>query len=639
MRFPFRRKDKKKSEAASPPEALRRPVSISRQPWFPPSVRSSQLVAVLPANVLQRIFFFVCPHSLDETYDACEASGKGEGCMLCDLRDLAHCSMVNRTWHENAIKLLYHSVRIDQVHYCKLEAWLAERRKQTRFDRNAIPEDPAQARLRLFRRTVREDPTRIGKRVQFLKTPYQVREYCQVELAQTIAVLPSLKYVDLPEGMFSDESSSSTLRFEVQARCPNIRKMTYNAGSEKSLAALATGQVWPQLEVIELNGINVDTMTMRAVLNCLSNLRALKMTDTESISDEVLAAATGPIMPSLEEFILEGTPRVTAAGLIEYLAWPETQRQLKVLTLTNTGVHPQRLSEVLTMAPYLKSLGMKAKVIEGFPQHAGIPLLASNNLETLRWEISTESDKEVYASMKASWYTYLASSVLAGSMPRLRKLFVHDDTFPEQLQGLPAPNAGFAGGHMRNTSQASTRSARMPIPGNPSTPTSSTFGNPFAAPYGTSPGSPGSPPSQVVSPRQLGVPRAPTAHRFSSNNPFAAHVKPPAPPPVTTLEIYTKTDEYGKWNFSKVDALTTVGPALRRPVSTYGLAADVAGEGWNRGEVRRSIMVGDGSGLFLPLPPPPAQDDFGRRGSGVSDNWRPSSSGGDSLRRPPPLWP
>lgn len=466
-----------------------------------------------------------------------------------------------------------------------------------------------------------------------------MREYCQVELAQTIAVLPSLKYVDLPEGMFSDESSSSTLRFEVQARCPNIRKMTYNAGSEKSLAALATGQVWPQLEVIELNGINVDTMTMRAVLNCLSNLRALKMTDTESISDEVLAAATGPIMPSLEEFILEGTPRVTAAGLIEYLAWPETQRQLKVLTLTNTGVHPQRLSEVLTMAPYLKSLGMKAKVIEGFPQHAGIPLLASNNLETLRWEISTESDKEVYASMKASWYTYLASSVLAGSMPRLRKLFVHDDTFPEQLQGLPPPNAGFAGGHMRNTSQASTRSARMPIPGNPSTPTSSTFGNPFAAPYGTSPGSPGSPPSQVVSPRQLGVPRAPAAHRFSSNNPFAAHVKPPAPPPVTTLEIYTKTDEYGKWNFSKVDALTTVGPALRRPVSTYGLAADVAGEGWNRGEVRRSIMVGDGSGLFLPLPPPPTQDDFGRRGSGVSDNWRPSSSGGDSLRRPPPLWP
>jgi hypothetical protein len=521
----------------------------------------------------------------------------------------------------------YHSVRIDQVHYCKLEAWLAERRKQTRFDRNAIPEDPAQARLRLFRRTVREDPTRIGKRVEFLKTPYQVREYCQVELAQTIAVLPSLKYVDLPEGMFSDESSSSTLRFEVQARCPNIRKMTYNAGSERSLAALATGHVWPRLEVLELNGISVDTLTMRAVLSSLQNLRALKMTDTESISDEVLTAASGPIMPSLEEFVMEGTPRVTAAGLIEYLAWPETQRGLKVLTLIDTGVHPQRLQEILTMAPYLKTLAMQAKVIEGFPQNANIGLLASQSLEVLRYEISTESDKEVYASMKASWYTYLASSVLSGSMPKLRRLYVHDESFPEQLQGLPPPNIGFGGAHMRTPSHNSTHSSHLAYPGMPASPTYNAFG--------ASPASPTSP----KSPRQL-MPRAPASHRFSSNNPFAAHMRPAAPPPVHTLEVYTKTDEFGKWNFSKVDALTAVGPQLRRPVSSYGLAADVAGEGWNRGEVRRSIMVVDGSGLFLPLPPPPGMlDEFGRRGSAASDSWRPSSSGGDSLRRPPPpLW-
>ncbi|RFU81737.1 hypothetical protein TARUN_475 [Trichoderma arundinaceum] len=627
MRFLFKRKDKKKQEVSSPPE-LRRPVNITRQPFFPPSVRSSQLVSVLPTKVLERIFAFVCPHAGDESYDACEDSGNDDGCMLCDLRDLAHCSQVNRAWHQTAVKVLYHSVRIDQVHYCKLEAWLAERRKQTRFDRNARPEDPAQARLRLFRRTVREDPTRIGKRVEFLKTPYQVREYCQVELAQTIAVLPSLKYVDLPEGMFSDESSSSTLRFEVQARCPNIRKMTYNAGSEKSFPALATGQVWPRLEVLELNGISVDTMTMRAVLSSLQSLRALKMTATESISDEVLAAATGPIMPSLEEFVMEGTPRVTAAGLIEYLVWPETQRGLKVLTLIDTGVHPQRLQEILTMAPCLKTLAMQAKVIEGFPQHAGIGLLASQSLEVLRYEISTESDKEVYASMKASWYTYLASSVLSGSMPRLRKLFVHDESFPEQLQGLPPPNASFAGGHMRTPSHNSTRSSHLGYPGMPASPTTNTFG--------TSPGSPTSPKSP--SPRQL-MPRAPEAHRFSSNNPFAAHLRAAAPPPVHTLEVYTKTDEFGKWNFSKVDALTAVGPALRRPVSSYGLAADVAGEGWNRGEVRRSIMVGDGSGLFLPLPPPPGMaDDYGRRGSAASESWRPSSSGGDSLRRPPPLW-
>lgn len=105
MRFPFRRKDKKKLDASSPPE-LRRPISISRQPFFPPSVRSSQLVAVLPPKVLERIFAFVCPHSRDESYDACEESGNDDGCMLCDLRDLAHCSQVNRIWHDTAIKSL-----------------------------------------------------------------------------------------------------------------------------------------------------------------------------------------------------------------------------------------------------------------------------------------------------------------------------------------------------------------------------------------------------------------------------------------------------------------------------------------------------------------------------------------------------
>lgn len=107
MRFPFsRKKDKKKLELSSPPEELRRPVNSNRQPYFPPSVRSSQLISVLPAKVLERIFSFVCPHASDETYDACEESGNSEGCMLCDLRDLAHCSQVNRTWHDNAIKLL-----------------------------------------------------------------------------------------------------------------------------------------------------------------------------------------------------------------------------------------------------------------------------------------------------------------------------------------------------------------------------------------------------------------------------------------------------------------------------------------------------------------------------------------------------
>ncbi|KAJ2969217.1 hypothetical protein NQ176_g8785 [Zarea fungicola] len=115
--------------------------------------------------------------------------------------------------------------------------------------------------------------------------------------------------------------------------------MSYVAGSEKSFAQLATGQVWPRLQVLELKKLNVDPTTMRNVLGCLVNLRALKVSQTDSLSDEVLLSNEGlPALPALEELVLKDTPRVTAVGLIEYLAWLETQQALKVLTLKDTGV-------------------------------------------------------------------------------------------------------------------------------------------------------------------------------------------------------------------------------------------------------------------------------------------------------------
>ena len=58
-------------------------------------------------------------------------------------------------------------------------------------------------------------------------------------LARTIAVLPNLKYVDLPEGLFMDDPAHHTLKLEVQAMCPGLRKMTYLAGSERSLETLS----------------------------------------------------------------------------------------------------------------------------------------------------------------------------------------------------------------------------------------------------------------------------------------------------------------------------------------------------------------------------------------------------------------
>ena len=59
----------------------------------------------LPEKVLRRIFEEVCPHAADETLQGSEDSGN-EGCMSCDMRDLAHCALTRRQWYGIAAVLL-----------------------------------------------------------------------------------------------------------------------------------------------------------------------------------------------------------------------------------------------------------------------------------------------------------------------------------------------------------------------------------------------------------------------------------------------------------------------------------------------------------------------------------------------------
>ncbi|KAH7140443.1 hypothetical protein B0J13DRAFT_504662 [Dactylonectria estremocensis] len=590
MRNPFGRWNKKDKLANGGSQDLDnvvpdefRPPGAGRPPLFPPTRGSEYLLAHLPPKVLERIFTFVCPHARDECYETCEgsASASDSECMLCNLRDLAHCVQVSRAWRANAVK---------------------KRKKTSRFDRNGVPEDPAQARLRLLRRTVRDDPTHLGKLVQYLKIPYMLRESSQVELAHTIAVLPNLRYIDLPEGMFCDDPSFATLRLEVQARCPNLRKMTYVGGSERSFAMLASRQVWPCIEVLELNNLNIGPMTIRAVLGSLTNLQGLKVSETPGLSDEVLSSADGmSTLPPLKELVLKDTPRVTLRGIIEYLAWQETQQALRVLTLKDTSVHPASLQEILDMASSLKTLAIQTKVVERFPGSSNIRPLASRSLETLRFEISGSSSGP-FSSVTMGYYTYLASSILSVGFPRLRRLYVHDDTFPDQLQGLPPPNAAFAGGHVRSSSDSSSKST----PGFNLSPASANL-PPFA---------PSRPVSKV----------SPNTKRFSSNNPFA---RVPSSPPLThTLEVFTKSDEFGKWNFARVDPLKSAAAPPRRDVSSYGLAADVTGSGWEQEDARRSVMIGNGAGGFLAVPGLGSDDDS--LGGGLSEQWRLQSSGGEA---------
>lgn len=74
------------------------------QPMATP--RSARLLETLPPTVLHRIFAFVCPHSQDESYETCEESSIEDACMLCDMRDLAHCVAVCKHWRKEALRLL-----------------------------------------------------------------------------------------------------------------------------------------------------------------------------------------------------------------------------------------------------------------------------------------------------------------------------------------------------------------------------------------------------------------------------------------------------------------------------------------------------------------------------------------------------
>lgn len=70
-----------------------------------PSYSGPDCTARLDDKILRRIFEYVCPHSTDEGFDSSEDSGN-DGCMTCDMRDLAHCALAKRQWYSVAAGLL-----------------------------------------------------------------------------------------------------------------------------------------------------------------------------------------------------------------------------------------------------------------------------------------------------------------------------------------------------------------------------------------------------------------------------------------------------------------------------------------------------------------------------------------------------
>src|SRR5690606_2099278 len=130
-----------------------------------------------------------------------------------------------------------------------------------------------------------------------------------------------------------------------------------------------------------------------------------------------------PPFPPVEEFILTDVPNVTCEGLKSWLMLPEASQALRVLTLNGTGTPVWALQELLAYAPNLKHLSVTDRVSATLQAAAGshnIPPLSSTSLESLHFEITAGPSTPKYSNVSASYYNYLAGSLLSSGLPNLR---------------------------------------------------------------------------------------------------------------------------------------------------------------------------------------------------------------------------
>lgn len=327
----------------------------------------------------------------------------------------------------------YNSVRIDAVHYCELEEIYADQRR--RKSRNGDAEDAPTVRLQMLSNSVRGNQ-HLGQRVRFVKLPYMTRESCKADLARLVSGCPNLDYIDLPDGFYNGDQSCQLLRQELQARCPHIQKMKYNEGGEQSLESLLHGY-WQELRVVELTKLRIEQGTLRQVFSMLPQLTELTVTGGAWMNDSFFHDAPGiPPFPALETLKLEDVHSVTAKGLVQWLANQTCASRLKTLIIKDcNGIAVADLHAVLRAAWNLRTLDFNATVTASLPLDP-LPPLESKVLRKLHYEIIANSTNQVY-SPGASYYQYLAKSLMSNCLPGLRQLYVQDPDFPEILTLAP----------------------------------------------------------------------------------------------------------------------------------------------------------------------------------------------------------
>jgi hypothetical protein len=594
------------------------PVDYANTPPVPstPARFGRDLTTKLPDKVLNRILKFVCPHTSDRSYQPSEESQIGDGCMLCDLRDIATSAQVCRRWYGLAQKLLYTSIRIDAVHYCALEDQLAEKRKKGgkhwRQKSAAVePVDVPNIRLQLLAKTVRLQPQLSGL-VEIFKLPYMTRETAKGDLARAVSAMPNLQYVDLPDGFFTGDPSCLPLRQELQARCPDIRKMSYRSGSEDALELLAHRH-WQSLEILELSSLAIEPATLRIVLASLPTLHELTLSDMTWIDDTTFQhSGQLPDFPPLQSLKLIDILSITAAGLKSYLEAPANRSQLISLTLDRTGVSIQQLPQVLWAASSLLHLSIIETVSKSLALSThDIPPLTSISLKTLHFEITSSEDVHGLQRPAESYYAYLASSLHQNALPALETLYVRDQTFPdlllipEAVPSMPPIPRPFANGINGTSDKGSLKSQ----PSNLSASAKSSSGN-----------------------------SSNNKHAFTGGG-FTQ-----------TLEVFSKGVDELEW------VVTAIAPPSEtrsrshsvsgnsRPLSAFSAARGLGpqwAQGGFGGEARKSVIVGNGFGGFLAIPQeeaprPMSSDGAGQRWGSLASQGS-TGSGGSMLRPPPSL--
>lgn len=416
------------------------------------------------------------------------------------------------------------------------------------------------------------------------------RETCKADLARIVSVLPNLRYVDLPDGFYSADPSSQILRDELQASCLDIRKMTYNTGSEYAFEALAHGQ-WRTLETLELNRMDLDYTVLRFVLGSLPVLHELKLCDLPRLDDSIFQSTPNlPMFPPLQKLQLQDTPGITSDGLVNYLSHPASREVLHFLSLSRTGITIPSLHTVLWSASHLIHLSITESITRSFPLDP-IPPLMSLPLKTLHYEITSENSPHSHPA--DSYYAYLASSLHANALPSLQKLYVRDAAFPETLL-VSQSGSNFAGPHSRPTSSSSTMKQLPQSLQYPKRNAANVFNRTLEI--------------YTKGPDELEWMFAPLAPERPSFSPSSASLSPhqrhlssqgfTLAPPILPFAPHHASHQRHQ-SFGHERGQPSVVSIQGRPVSAHNATRGL-GPNWG-GEARKSVMISNGYGGFLPV--------------------------------------